>query len=305
MSVVPRVKNNGLYLGFLSLLSQTVHSSPTWCEELTYLKRPWCWERLRAGGEGDDRGWDGWMASPTQWTWVWMHSRSWWWTGRPGVLCFMGSQRVRHDWVTELNYSTSLELQAFFTPTPPHTPLFPFYLWALSHLWAAAPGPGQKSLDAWPGSRAYMEREFPGTPERCGSQWDCQRRCSRPWPHWRCLQQQENTHWQREVKSPSCTTGCSEGKKQTKYLVLQSSLLWSGEGTPFASGTNGEELACQCRRHKRCRFGPWVGEILSGRKWQPTPVFLPGESHGQRSLVGYSPWDRKELDVPQATLHSE
>ena len=101
MSVVPRVKNNGLYLGFLSLLSQTVHSSPTWCEELTYLKRPWCWERLRAGGEGDDRGWDGWMATLTRWTWVWVNSQSCWWTGRPGVLCFMGSQRVRHDWVTE------------------------------------------------------------------------------------------------------------------------------------------------------------------------------------------------------------
>ena len=76
----------------------------TWCEELTHLKSPWCWERLRAGGEGDDRGWDGWMASPTQWTWVWVDSRSWWWTGRPGVLWFMGSQRVRHDWATELNW---------------------------------------------------------------------------------------------------------------------------------------------------------------------------------------------------------
>ena len=76
----------------------------TWHEELTHLKRPWCWERLRAGGEGDNRGWDGWMASPTQWTWVWMDSSSWWWTGRPGVLRFMGSQRVGHDWVTELNW---------------------------------------------------------------------------------------------------------------------------------------------------------------------------------------------------------
>ena len=57
----------------------------TWCEELTHLKRPWCWERLRAGGEGDDRRWDGWMASPTQWTWVWVDSGSWWWTGRPVV----------------------------------------------------------------------------------------------------------------------------------------------------------------------------------------------------------------------------
>ena len=74
-----------------------------WCKERTHLKRPWCWERLRAGGEGDDRGWDGWMASLTQWTWVWVNSRSWWWTGRPGVLWFMGLQRVRHDWVTEVN----------------------------------------------------------------------------------------------------------------------------------------------------------------------------------------------------------
>ena len=58
------------------------------------LKIPWCWERLRVGGEGDNRGWNGWMASPTQWTWIWMDSRSWWWTGRPAVLRFMGPQRV-------------------------------------------------------------------------------------------------------------------------------------------------------------------------------------------------------------------
>ena len=68
-------------------------------------KRPWCWERLKAGGEGDNRGQDGWMASPTRWTWVWVNSWSWWWTGRPGVLWFMGSQRVGHDWATELNWS--------------------------------------------------------------------------------------------------------------------------------------------------------------------------------------------------------
>ena len=73
----------------------------TWCEQLTYLKRPWCWERLRARGEGEDRGWDGWMASLTRWTWVWVNSRSWRWTGRPGVLRFRGSQRVGDDW-TEL-----------------------------------------------------------------------------------------------------------------------------------------------------------------------------------------------------------
>ena len=60
-------------------------------------KKPWCWEGLGAGGEGDDRGWDGWMASPTWRTWVWVNSGSWWWTGRPGVLQFTESQRVRHD----------------------------------------------------------------------------------------------------------------------------------------------------------------------------------------------------------------
>ena len=66
------------------------------------LERPWCWERLRPGGEGDDRGWDGWMASPTQWTWVWINSWSWWWAGRPGELQSMGSEIIGHDWATEL-----------------------------------------------------------------------------------------------------------------------------------------------------------------------------------------------------------
>ena len=75
----------------------------TWCEELTHWKRPWCLERLKAGGEeGDDRGWDGWMTSPTQCTWVWGSSRSWWWTRKTGVVQSMGLQRVRQDWVTEL-----------------------------------------------------------------------------------------------------------------------------------------------------------------------------------------------------------
>ena len=74
----------------------------TSCEELTHWKRPWCWEGLGAGGEGDDRGWVGWMASLTRWTWIWVNSGSWWWTGRPGVLWFMGLQRVGHDWATQL-----------------------------------------------------------------------------------------------------------------------------------------------------------------------------------------------------------
>ena len=74
-------------------------------EELTHWKRLWCWEGLEAGGEGDDRGWDGWMASPTWCTWVWVNSGSWWWTGRPGVLQFMGLQRVGHEWAIELNWT--------------------------------------------------------------------------------------------------------------------------------------------------------------------------------------------------------
>ena len=97
---------NAVALGFTTLGSNHISIfNLGWCEELTYWKRPWCWERLRAGGEGDDTGWDGWMASPTQWTWVWVDSRSWWWTGRPGMLRFMGSQRVGHDWMTELNWT--------------------------------------------------------------------------------------------------------------------------------------------------------------------------------------------------------
>ena len=79
----------------------------TWCEGLTHWKRPWCWERSEAGGEGDSRGWDGWMASPTRWTWIWVNSGSLWWTGRPGMLQSMGSQRVGHNWVTELNWIMS------------------------------------------------------------------------------------------------------------------------------------------------------------------------------------------------------
>ena len=90
----------------------------TWCKELTHWKRPWCWERLKTGGEGDDRGWDGWMASPTQWTWVWASSGRWWRTGKPGVPRSMGSQRVWHEWSAEQqhdHYSTqSLSCVRFF-----------------------------------------------------------------------------------------------------------------------------------------------------------------------------------------------
>jgi len=96
------------------------NSSFTWLEELTGWKRPWCWEGLKAGGEGDDRGWDDWMASPTQWTWVWANSRSWWWTGRSGVLLSMWLQRFGWDWAAEVNWT---ELRGKRFPPRPHTPL--------------------------------------------------------------------------------------------------------------------------------------------------------------------------------------
>jgi len=95
---------------------------------MTHWKRLWCWEGLGAGGEGDDRGWDGWMASLTRWTWVWVNSWSWWWTGRPGVLRFMGSQRVGHDWATDpiwsdLILSINSNQRPYFGELPLH--LFP------------------------------------------------------------------------------------------------------------------------------------------------------------------------------------
>ena len=89
------------------ILNLKVQCLATWCKELTHLKRPWFWERLRAGREGLDRGWDGWMASLTQWTWVWVDSWSWWWTERLGMLWIMGSQIVGMDWATELNWTES------------------------------------------------------------------------------------------------------------------------------------------------------------------------------------------------------
>ena len=101
----PKGNHSWVFIGRTDAEVETPIFLATWCKERTHWKRPWCWERLKAGG---DRGWDGWMASSTRWTWVWVNSGSWWWTGRPGMLHSMGSQRVRHDWATELKFSTHL-----------------------------------------------------------------------------------------------------------------------------------------------------------------------------------------------------
>ena len=84
--VHPKGEQSWIFIGSTEAEAKTPNTLATWCKELTHWKRPWCWERLRARGEGDDRGWDGWMASPNLWTWVWVSSRSWWWTGKPRVM---------------------------------------------------------------------------------------------------------------------------------------------------------------------------------------------------------------------------
>ena len=142
------------------------------------------------------------MASPTQWTWVWVNPRSWWWTGRPGVLQFTGSQRVRHDWVTQLNWKNFHSL------------------------------------------------------ETCSSIWG-------------------------------------------KFQPVRSQ--FGREGLP-SCGTSGKEPTCQWKRRKRWEFKPWVRKSPWRREWQPTPVFFPGEFHGQRILAGYSPWGRKESDTTECPM---
>ena len=112
--VHPKGDQSWVFIGRTDTEAETPILWPPF-EEVTHWKRPWCWEGLGAGGEGDDRGWDGWMASPTWWTWVCVNSRSWWWTGRPGVLQFMRLQRTRlSDW-TELNWTECNFLWISFT----------------------------------------------------------------------------------------------------------------------------------------------------------------------------------------------
>ena len=121
------VKANGFSSSHVWMWELTPVDSKVSCKESWALKN-WCfwtvvlektlvspldWSGWRQEEKAEDRGWDGWMASPTQWTWVWVNSGSWWWTGRPGVLQAMGLQRVGHDWVTELNWFTYIEYEIF------------------------------------------------------------------------------------------------------------------------------------------------------------------------------------------------
>ena len=103
--VHPKGNQSWIFIGRTDVEAETPILWPPDAKNWLIWKRPWCWERLRAGGEGDDRRWDDWVASPNQWTWAWVNFWSWWWTGRPGVLQLMGLQRVGHDWETELNWT--------------------------------------------------------------------------------------------------------------------------------------------------------------------------------------------------------
>ena len=100
--VRPKGNQSWIFIGSIDVEAET---RATWCEKLTHWKRSRCWGSLKAGGERNDRGWDYWMASPTWWTWVWASSGCWWWTGKPGVLQSIRSQRVGHNWATELNWT--------------------------------------------------------------------------------------------------------------------------------------------------------------------------------------------------------
>ena len=111
-SILKEINPDYSLKGLMLKLKLKLQYSGTWGKELTHQKRSWCWEKLKAGGEGYgrggegyDRGWDGWTALLTRWTWVWVNSWSWWWTGRPGKLQSMGLWRVGHNWVTELNWT--------------------------------------------------------------------------------------------------------------------------------------------------------------------------------------------------------
>ena len=98
--VHPKGDQPWILIGRTDAEAETPNTLASWCEEPTHWQRPWCWERLRAGGEEFDRGWDGRIASLIQWTWTWANSGKWWETGKPGVLQFTGSQRVGYDWET-------------------------------------------------------------------------------------------------------------------------------------------------------------------------------------------------------------
>ena len=248
------------------------------------------------------------MASPTQWTWVWVNSESWWWTGRPCVLQFMGLQRVGHDWVTELNWTEQVNKRIkrpwacpFLLPpssydgikyaipvlltccavTPSHHLCFPINPSFLHSVWTGVKATGM-----------------------CGS-------CSRGAHSLGRKPISTNTTIIYTPHKSLCRMYLEKVGREYRGSVLLIGLHRPGavcwimvicQG--FSKWRGGKDPGCQCRRCKRHGFNPWAGNIPWRREWQPTPVFLAGESHGQRSLVGYSPEGCKESDTTEATEHT-
>ena len=122
--VHPRGNQSWIFIGSTDFEAETPIFWPPDVKNWHSLKSPWCWERLKAGREGDNRGWNGWVASPTQWTWVWVSSGSWWWMGKSGVLQSMGSQRFGHNWATEVNWTSSYQMVIYFLKRVPEASSF-------------------------------------------------------------------------------------------------------------------------------------------------------------------------------------
>ena len=116
--VHPKGDQSWVFIGRTDAEVETPVHCPPHVKSWLSGKDPDAWERLRAWAEGDDRGWDDWMASPSQWTWVWVNPRSWWWTERPGMLQFMGLQRDRHASATKLNWIFGSVCLSVFTMWP-------------------------------------------------------------------------------------------------------------------------------------------------------------------------------------------
>ena len=100
---IPKGDQSWMFIGRTDVEAETPVLWPP-DEKSWLIEKTWCWERLRAGGEGDNRGWDSWIASPTWWTWIWVDSRNWWWT-QAWCAAVHGVTKFRHTWVTELNWT--------------------------------------------------------------------------------------------------------------------------------------------------------------------------------------------------------
>ena len=238
-----------------------------WCEELTHWKRPWCWERLKAGGEGDGRGWDDWMASLTRWTWVWASSGRWWWIGKLGVRQSMVSQKVGHDWAAELTDACLLSCFSCL--------------------------------------RVFSTDDMDCSPPDSSVQGSLRARIL----EWVSMPSSRGSSWPRDETQVSCIAGrffTAEplGKPfnfSIILLIICIILVQIIVFIDFPWGSDGKESVCNVED-----LGSIPGSERSPGKGLGNPLqyFCLENPHGQRSLVGYSPWGRKELDMTKHTAHS-